>query len=198
MFHSVPDHRSVYPPLYELQCSLPTFVLGVYHKPTNAFQWCTLWPPKARINRTPSGVPNWLTKVARSECVHRSLWVEPGTGWTMQTAPFDRCGWALRPTLSDDIWTIVQSISNKDCVPRTILKHGKRSREFVLKRQSQTSDATVDYILVESFFCEPGGILSCASSPSSRFLICKNILKILIFIKHHWYILIIIWLYHSP
>ena len=32
----------------------------------------------------------------------------------------DHCDSALRPTLSDDIWTIVQSISNKDCVPRTI------------------------------------------------------------------------------
>ena len=45
----------------------------------------------------------------------------------------DRRDSALRPIskiLSEDIWTIVQSISNKDCVPRTILKIVKEAVSF--------------------------------------------------------------------
>ncbi len=41
---------------------------------------------------------------------------------------------ALRPIsriLGEDIWVIVQCITNKDMIPRTILKNGKRSMDFL-------------------------------------------------------------------
>jgi len=55
---------------------------------------------------------------------------------------------ALRPVtrvLSEDIWLIVNCINNKECIPRTLLKNGKRSKGFLVSQssiqssQSQTS-----------------------------------------------------------
>lgn len=56
----------------------------------------------------------------------------------------DRRDSALRPiskALSDDVWTIVQCINNKECIPRTVLKNGKRSQKFLQSQNSNSSHA---------------------------------------------------------
>ena len=43
---------------------------------------------------------------------------------------------AIRPAskvLGEDIWSIVTCITNKTTIPRTLLKNGKRSREFLIE-----------------------------------------------------------------
>ena len=48
---------------------------------------------------------------------------------------------ALRPisrVLSEDIWVLVNSIRNKQYIPRTILKNGKRSESFLVSQMAVT------------------------------------------------------------
>ena len=57
----------------------------------------------------------------------------------------DRRDSALRPisnVLSNDVWTIAQSISNNVPIPRTILKNGKRSHKFLQSQISNQHSAT--------------------------------------------------------
>ena len=57
----------------------------------------------------------------------------------------DRRNSALRPiskVLSDDVWILVQSVSNNEYVPRTILKNGKRSHKCLQSRGSNQCPST--------------------------------------------------------